>query len=363
MDRLWRNRRRAWRKIPPRLLLASAAMMSVWCAPSEKRPDVRDATFEHPIEEIPSSIMERVAAVLAPNCAVAGCHNATTKEHGMDLSTSLGIYDSLVGKKGIDHCTNSLLVRVVPGSSAQSFLMAKIGGTGLCDLSQPMPPPPRQMLSPEQIETIGLWISIGAPLKSASLDAGPNDTIDGREGEDAADASIDSFADAADDTVIDVSDAVSCDDVFGPIFKPDADDQTACTANIPCTMGEICFGLACDERWECVAHRERHPCPTDIVAYCGCDGVTFQAPWTCADRPFEHVGACDDGVNCDPSDVRCSQEEPSCEPGTVPSVVNAVYGPCVPFAACRCEYIWECPHREKYACDRSRWRCGELPLD
>ena len=334
--------------------------MSVFCSPSEERPDTRDATFEHPIEEIPSSIMERVAAVLGQNCAVSSCHDATTKEHGMDLSTSVGIYESLVGKKSIDHCSNSLRLRVVSGSPAESFLMAKITGTNLCDLSQPMPPPPRKMLSPEQIETIRFWISIGAPLKSASPDGGSKDPLDG--GQDNVDASIDSVTDAANDA-IDASDAVRCDDVFGPVYRPGADDQGACTGSIPCTMGEICFGLACDERWECVAHFKPHPCPTEIVAYCGCDGVTFQAPWTCADRPFEHVGACDNGVNCDPSDVRCSQEEPSCEPGTVASVVNGVYGPCVPFASCRCEYIWECPHRERYACDRSRWRCGELPLD
>ena len=147
-----------------------------------------------------------------------------------------------------------------------------------------MPPPPRKVLSSEQIETIRSWIAMGAPLKSVSPDGGPKHPIDG--GDEDADASIDSVIDGADDTVIDASDAVGCGDVFGPVYKPDADDQTACTAKTPCTMGEICVGLACDERWECAAHFKPHPCPTEIVAYCGCDGVTFEAPWTCADRPF-----------------------------------------------------------------------------
>jgi hypothetical protein len=99
------------------------------------------------------------------------------------------------------------------------------------------------------------------------------------------------------------------------------------------------------------------------VPHCGCDGVTFRAPNGCVDRPYLHIGACGDGANCDPTDLRCSQQEPDCGPGTLPSVERGVYGPCVPVSSCRCEFIWECPHREKYACDRATWRCGDLPLD
>jgi len=159
----------------------------------------------------------------------------------------------------------------------------------------------------------------------------------------------------------DAADGSSCLDVFGPIYTPDADDFSACTANTPCRDGLICFGLSCDERWECGPHYAPHPCPMDAVPYCGCDGVTFQSPSTCPERPYLHIGACTDGTNCDPTDLRCSQQEPDCPEGMLASIVNGIYGPCVPFSSCRCEFIWECPHREKYACNRTTWRCVELP--
>jgi hypothetical protein len=177
------------------------------------------------------------------------------------------------------------------------------------------------------------------------------------------DVSVESLDDAAspgDEVIPDEAvEAGQCLDVFGPVYVPDADDATACTASSPCDPIYICFGLSCDDRWECLPHHEPHPCPKDWVPHCGCDGVTFYASSSCADRPYLHIGACGDGANCDPTDLRCNQPEPSCAPGSLASVVNGVYGPCIPFASCRCEYHWECPHREKYACDRTTWRCAE----
>jgi hypothetical protein len=104
-----------------------------------------------------------------------------------------------------------------------------------------------------------------------------------------------------------------------------------------------------------------HPCPGDTVEYCGCDGVTFEALDTCPDRPFEHWGACEDGVNCDPGDLRCTLAEPTCPDGMVASVVKGNYGPCVPFSDCRCEFGWECPQSDKYTCDATAHRCGPRP--
>jgi hypothetical protein len=188
---------------------------------------------------------------------------------------------------------------------------------------------------------------------------------DGRAG--SIDASAESVTDA--NHAVDLPDEIApdaaveageCLDVFGPIYVPDADDPGACSASTPCDPIYICLGLSCDDRWECVPH-EAHPCPNDLLPHCGCDGVTFYALWTCVDRPYLHIGECGDGANCDPTDLRCSQPEPSCPPGSLASIVNGVYGPCVPFASCRCEYLWECPHRERYACDRTTWRCAERP--
>jgi hypothetical protein len=235
--------------------------------------------------------------------------------------------------------------------------MDKITDTNLCELSQRMPAPPREMLVADEIEVIRTWISAGTPYEPSSIGGEPSESMDARP--DRSDASVDR-GEAAKDAA---QDAAACDAVFGAVHAPDADDDFACSGTRPCAADLICHGLRCDERWECLPHQKAHPCPVEMVSYCGCDGVTFQALSSCADRPFAHIGACDDGVNCDPTDLLCSAEEPNCEQGTLASVVKGAYGPCVPFASCRCEYLWECPHREKYACDRTTWRCGESPTD
>ena len=203
-------------------------------------------------------------------------------------------------------------------------------------------------------------------------DVGPGAPSDAGDAKDRSVESMDASADgsfaAADgandgaylDVPDDAADGTSCLDVFGPIYMPDADDFTACTASTPCRDGLICSGSSCDERWECVTHA-RHPCPMDVVPHCGCDGVTFQSPPGCPERPYLHIGACHDGTKCDPMDLRCSHQEPDCPEGMLVSIENGIYGPCVPFSSCRCEFVWECPQREKYKCDRATWRCVELP--
>jgi hypothetical protein len=204
--------------------------------------------------------------------------------------------------------------------------------------------------------------SLGAETDVVTVEGGPADWTDVSTG--STDAQADDATEDSEDVAPDVTTEASvCADVFGPVYQPDADDRMACSGSMPCADGLLCFGLSCDERWECVPHYQPHPCPMDSVPYCGCDGVTFHRPNGCVDRPYAHIGECDDGENCDPTDLRCSQQEPDCAPGTLASIVNGMYGSCVPFSSCRCEFLWECPHREKYACDRTTWRCRELPAD
>lgn len=108
-------------------------------------------------------LLQRVAAVVVPNCAVSGCHDAITKEHGMDLSTPEGIYAGWVNQRGLDHCKNTTLPRVVPGNPNGSYVMTKITATmKACELWDPMPPPPKPLLNMDQIETIRSWILAGA---------------------------------------------------------------------------------------------------------------------------------------------------------------------------------------------------------
>jgi hypothetical protein len=142
--------------------------------------------------------------------------------------------------------------------------------------------------------------------------------------------------------------------------------QVECTANKPCPPMYECIGGGCDDIWHCIQHVEgqaEHPCSTDPAQYCGCDGITFTAVLVCPDRPYQRTGACEDGVGCDPTMLRCSTPEPPCPEGQVPSIVDGRYGPCTPIHFCRCQFVWECPHREKYMCDTINTRCKQLPVD
>jgi hypothetical protein len=98
-----------------------------------------------------------------------------------------------------------------------------------------------------------------------------------------------------------------------------------------------------------------------MVPFCGCDGVTFEASVTCPDRPWLHVGACDDGASCTKEMVECSDPKPECPAGQQPSVVDDCWGPCVPLASCRCLYHWMCPNLEVNTCLELEYRCGPNP--
>lgn len=330
-------------------LAIAIAVISTACSQGE--PPAPRA--EVPVDAGALTLLEKVAAIVIPNCAVAGCHDSVSETHSMDLSTAQKIYSFWVGKDGFDHCTNSSVPRVIPGDADRSLVVIKITGIDVCAQSQRMPLPPREKLLPQEIETIREWIAAGAPF-GAATDAGSG-TIDA--------ASEDAPADAT-------ADLMGCgDDAHhdGPpsIYTPDADDPAACTIARPCPTGMQCIGDNCEARWQCISDNTplTHPCPTDSATYCGCDGVTFEAANTCPDRPFQYAGACGEGANCDPSDLRCTEAEPPCEEGSLPSVVDGRYGPCVPFAFCRCEYAWECPRREQYVCDFVARHCIRQPTD
>lgn len=192
----------------------------------------------------------------------------------------------------------------------------------------------------------------------------------------ASDLSDDGTSDAVMDAVVDRSDAIvsadanPCGDGSAAVprrIAPSAPSgQLECTANKPCPPMYECLGGGCDDVWECIYHGANpgeHPCPTEPADYCGCDGVTFTAVLSCPNRPYQRTGACEDGFSCDPMMLRCNTPEPPCPEGQVPSVVDGRYGQCVPIRFCRCQFVWECPHREKYKCDTVATRCTTLPVD
>lgn len=71
------------------------------------------------------------------------------------------------------------------------------------------------------------------------------------------------------------------------------------------------------------------------VLRCSCSGAA-------CDSLFASHGACADafatcpglGTDCDPSSVACRIRPPVCREGSVPSVIDRCWGPCVPFAEC-----------------------------
>jgi hypothetical protein len=166
-----------------------------------------------------------------------------------------------------------------------------------------------------------------------------------------------------------------------PDAAPDQDDDpdpTLCTATKWCDpVVEVCLedtgrpspaGVAsCGTRWDCYTHFPgddtlEHPCPVEETDFCGCDGVTFARPWFCADRPYDHIGACGDGLSCDSMRVTCSDPEPTCPEGQVAAVQNGCWGACVPLSMCRCEFHWQCRPRDKYRCSSyPDFRCVPIP--
>jgi hypothetical protein len=104
-----------------------------------------------------------VAPALKTSCAVSGCHDAETKEHGLDLSSAAMAHASLVGQTTTDHCRNDTTVtRVVPGQPENSFVLVMVEGIDRCADGPRMPPPPRQMLSSTEIGLMRSWIAAGA---------------------------------------------------------------------------------------------------------------------------------------------------------------------------------------------------------
>jgi hypothetical protein len=144
----------------------------------------------------------------------------------------------------------------------------------------------------------------------------------------------------------------------------EGDGPAPCSSSNPCEVGLTCSGQSCGGTWECIAHFDElleHACAEEVVQFCGCDGVTFEASVTCPDRPWSHVGACDDGVSCTKEMVECTKPPPECPAGQEPSVVGTCWGPCVPLANCRCLYHWMCPHLEVNTCLTPDYRCGPKP--
>jgi hypothetical protein len=227
-------------------------------------------------------------------------------------------------------------------------------------------------------------VSMPDAARDASVDSADDTTDVTSESTDTTGEPIDAPSDLSSDDHLDGIADVIVDRSDGVVTRPDADrcgdgailprraprilpaGQLECTVNKPCPSSMECIGGGCDDAWHCIQHADgpsEHPCSTEPADFCGCDGVTFTAVLVCPNRPYQRAGACEDGFSCDPTMLRCSTPEPSCPEGQVPTVVDGRYGQCVPIHYCRCQFVWECPHREKYRCDTVATRCTPLPVD
>jgi hypothetical protein len=280
----------------------------------------------------------------------------------MDLSTGDNIYASWINRNGLDNCGSKLVPRIVPGDPDGSFVMRKITGALACvgSHSQAMPPPPQAPLTAAEIDTVRYWILFGAPK---SCGDGKNISAGGQGGASggAGDSGATSVAGGG-------AQSGGADGTAGTSSTggTTGDDPFKCTASQACTGQLLCAGPNCSTMpWDCVSHLDMppgflaHPCPTETMEFCGCDGVTFEAPPTCPDRPYQHAGSCGDGYNCNASNVGCTDAVPTCPPGQAASIVNDCFAECVSTLDCRCEYNWQCP--TGYQCNRDNWHCIPLP--
>ena len=76
----------------------------------------------------------------------------------MPLDSEDVSFQNLVNVQSVE---DPSLLRVAPGNSEGSYVVHKIQGRATI-LGERMPPPPRPMLTPEQIEAIVQWIDAGA---------------------------------------------------------------------------------------------------------------------------------------------------------------------------------------------------------
>jgi hypothetical protein len=107
----------------------------------DPKPSVTQTTF--------TEIQNKVFNV---SCTSSGCHGGSNIQGGLNLTAGVS-YSQLVNVNSLE---NPSLKRVQPGSSAQSFLIRKLEGTGTSIM------PPSGKLSQSTIDSIKAWIDRGA---------------------------------------------------------------------------------------------------------------------------------------------------------------------------------------------------------
>jgi hypothetical protein len=128
-----------------------AILLAACSEPTEPTPILTRSSFERLEKEI-----------LAPGCAISGCHAGSTPTGSLPLDAGRA-FDALVNIAPVNSvAAGGGLLRVRPGSPESSFLMMKLTGSLSVGHGARMPLG-SSALHPAAIEFIRQWIAAGAP--------------------------------------------------------------------------------------------------------------------------------------------------------------------------------------------------------
>jgi mono/diheme cytochrome c family protein len=131
--------------------LSVISALLVWSCTKDKTPRPGATTITEPCDPTKIYFQTQVMPIFNANCAMSGCHDAATRQDGVNLSSYDGIRNE-----------------VRPGNPGDSDIMEMITED---EEDERMPPAPRPRLSAEQISIISKWIQQGADNLQCTVDS------------------------------------------------------------------------------------------------------------------------------------------------------------------------------------------------
>lgn len=112
--------------------------------------------FSNATGPTPLTFTKIQSQILTPTCAVSGCHSGGSPAAGMDLSAPAYARIVTVASSEVPS-----LLRIAPGSAANSYLIRKLeGAPGTVGSRMPLTGP---FLDQATVDRIRAWIDVGAP--------------------------------------------------------------------------------------------------------------------------------------------------------------------------------------------------------
>jgi hypothetical protein len=139
-----------------RVVLAAALIALAGCAdfssPQDPTGGLPDVLIANP------SLNTNIQPIFTARCAQGGCHTPAVAQGGLVLTTGQS-YGHLVNVVSL---TGNPVLRVQPGSHANSYLWMVIGTNASLHPNVPRMPLAAQPLTTNQIQNIANWIDQGA---------------------------------------------------------------------------------------------------------------------------------------------------------------------------------------------------------